>query len=340
MENYCEADRVLTEWTVITEQAEGIYAKLPNSARDAFYELVLYPTKASAMVNELYIAAAKNRFYAARGDPRANEFARQTRELFRQDAELSDYYNHKLANGKWNHMMDQTHIGYTGWQQPDSNAIPSVLEVANSTPPERVAESSAPKAQPAKLTAPKDWRGFVEADGYVAIEAEHFTRKLDTAGGRWEVLTDHGRTLSAMTIFPVTAKSVMPPRDSPRLEYQMWLTSTGAVEATLILSPCLNFSPERGVRIAVSFDDEAPQVITVVPKGYTAGDGNRDWEEAVKESVREVKSRHTLTAPGARVLKVWMVDPAVVLQKILVDCGGVKPSYLGPPESTFQPAFR
>jgi hypothetical protein len=87
------------------------------------------------------------------------------------------------------------------------------------------------------------------------------------------------------------------------------------------------------VRIGVSFDDATPQVLTVVPKGYVAGDGNRDWEQTVKDSIRVVKSDQVLTQPGTHTLKVWMVDPGVVLQRLVVDTGGVRPSYLGPPES-------
>ena len=56
----------------------------------------------------------------------------------------------------------------------------------------------------------------------------------------------------------------------------------------------------------------------------------------MKNGARMVKSRHTITASGTHTFKVWMVDPAVVVQKIVVDCGGVKPSYLGPPESPFE----
>ncbi len=338
LENYDEANRVLAEWQDITQRAEKIYAQLSNEARDAFYQLVLYPTRASAVVNELYISVARNRAFAKQNDPRANEFARRARELFAEDQKMSDYYNNELAGGKWKHMMDQTRIGYTSWQQPNRNIMPHVSEVTNNPP---AIAASTPKPESANRNppagVPSGFRGFIEQDGYVSIEAGHFTWRNDTGNARWEVLPDHGRTLSAMTIFPVTAPGVTPPNNSPSLEYEIWLGSTGVVEVTSILSPSLNFDPSRGVRLAVSFDDAAPQIVTVVPKGYNAGDGNRDWEASVKDSVRKVKSRHALTTAGAHTLKIWMVDPAVVLQKIMVDCGGLKPSYLGPPESLRSP---
>ena len=127
--NYQEADRVLADWKALAGRAETISQQLPVNERDAFFEQVLYPIKACEIVNELYIAAAKNRLYAAQGRASANDYAAQAHALFHADADLSYYYNHTLAGGKWDHMMDQTHIGYTSWQQPNRNIMPTVKEV-------------------------------------------------------------------------------------------------------------------------------------------------------------------------------------------------------------------
>jgi hypothetical protein len=174
--------------------------------------------------------------------------------------------------------------------------------------------------------------GFVEADGYVSIEADHYTKNTDTAQASWQKIDDYGRTLSSMTIFPVTAKSVTPPLDSPCLEYQVYLFHPGKVEVEAILAPTLNFVPGRGLRFAISFDDQPPQIIDAL-----AQNTQQDWARSVEDSVRKVKSTHTVEGPGYHTLKVWMVDPGVVLQKLVVDLGGVKPSYLGPPESYHNP---
>jgi hypothetical protein len=176
-------------------------------------------------------------------------------------------------------------------------------------------------------------KGFVEANGYVSIEAEHFTRNVRSHSARWEIIPDLGRTRSSMSVFPTTAPSVMPPKDSPCLEYKMRLFNSGRVDVETVLSPTLNFVSGRGLRFALSFDDRPPQMVTAVPAHYTAGDGNHDWEHTVADGARIVKTPFILSKPGEHTLKVWMVDPGVVLQKIVIDCGGLEPSYLGPPES-------
>ncbi|MGD0351142.1 MAG: glycosyl hydrolase 115 family protein [Verrucomicrobiota bacterium] len=425
--HYQEADKVLADWKAITAQAEGIYQYLPENERSAFFELVLYPTKACEQVNDLYITTAKNRLCASQGRASANDLAAQARALFNADAGLSDNYDHTLENGRWDHMMDQTHIGYTSWQEPRRNIMPKVTETEiptnadmgvaiegsssawpgaasepvlpvfdvfnqphrfidifnkGQTPFEFSAAAGAPwielssthgtvkKEQ--RLWVSVDWskapndsansvvtitgpgtnvvtvkvdafnppeptrnslKGFVEAGGCVSIEAAHYTKKTDAGPVQWDEIPNLGRTLSAMTIFPVTAASVTPPENSPCLEYQMYLFHPGEVEVEAIIDPTLNFVQGRGLRFALSFDEQPLQIVTAVPENYTARDGNRDWETTVKDSVRKVKTTFTLANPGYHTLKFWMVDPGVVLQKIVVNTGGVKPSYLGPPES-------
>ncbi len=426
--NYSEADRVVADWQALAAQADSVYQSLPADRRDAFFELVLYPVKACANLNQLYVDAAKNRLYAAQGRASANDQAAAVKQLFQADAALADQYNHTLAGGKWNHMMDQTHIGYTGWQQPSKNVMPKVMEIPVLTNaamgvaiegstdawPGAAGEAVLPSfdkfnqpvryidlfnrgagsfpfsarasaswiildhtegtvTQDQRLLVRVDWpnapagltngfvtisddrtnsinvridvvnppqtvqagQGFVEADGYVSLEAEHFSEQTGTGPARWEKIAGLGNTLSGMTIFPVTAASVTPPEPSPCLTYKLSQLRAGPAAVEFILSPTLNFVAGRGLRFAASFDDEPPRILTAVPANFSVGggDGNRDWEGTVKDGVRKVHTGFTLASPGEHTLKVWMVDPGVVLQKIIVDQGGVRPSYLGPPES-------
>jgi hypothetical protein len=430
--NYQEADGVLVQWRALVGKSYQVEDQLPAGERDAFYELVAYPLRACANLNELYVAVAKNRLYAAQGRASANEYAKRASELFQADAAMSAYYNTHLAGGKWSHMMDQTHIGYTGWQQPPSNTMPQVItreipeaeqmgiamegatnhspgssaslelpifdrygqarhyfdvfnrgmvpfifSAAASAPWISLSESKGDVGADQRVWVNIDWKrapsgtangsikltdegtnsikisvlafnpvdldrktftGFVEGDGCVSMDAEHFNGEIGASGANWQKIDGLGRTASAMSPFPVTAQSVMPLGNSPCLEYRMYLFHAGEIRVESYLSPSLNFIAGRGLRMAVSFDGQPPQILTVVPEDYSvgAGDGNIDWEQAVKDNIRKVDATLHLDRPGEHVLKVWMVDPGIVLQKIVVDTGGVKPSYLGPPESFYK----
>jgi len=123
-----EAHRVEQGWKSLADEADHIAWELPNSMRASYFELVQYPVDASANLGLMYIAAGRNRLYARQGRVSANAWAAETRRRFHVDAELAQRY-HALLHGKWNHMMDQTHIGYTFWNEPPMNAMPAVQEV-------------------------------------------------------------------------------------------------------------------------------------------------------------------------------------------------------------------
>src|SRR5690606_34678057 len=62
-----------------------------------------------------------------------NAYAKKVQELFDKDMELTNYYHKEMANGKWNHMMSQTHIGYRSWQEPRANTIPKTTTIEESS---------------------------------------------------------------------------------------------------------------------------------------------------------------------------------------------------------------
>ncbi len=184
------------------------------------------------------------------------------------------------------------------------------------------------------VTPPSQVKGFVEAGGHVAAEAAHPTRTVGGSGVTWTRIPGIGKTGDGMTPSPVTAASRTPGGDGPRLEYTMTLFTTGPVKVSAVLSPRNNVLPGDGLKYAVSFDDQAPQTVNVTAvTGANDTTMNRQWERNTSDNVNVTTTTHTISTPGVHVLKFWMVDPTVVVQRLVVDTGGVLPSYLGPPES-------
>jgi len=420
--NYREAEIIVNDYNNLADKVNNIFDSLPDEYKDAFYQLVLHPVVACSNLNELYITVGRNRLYARQGRAATNGLAEKAKQLFNKDAEITHYYNEVMAGGKWNHMMDQVHIGYTHWQQPDENAMPEVKEIdlpavartgvaiegSDKWWPEEKTEAQLPEfdsynrqsyyievfnrgqkpfeysveagqdwvnVEPQKgkveaqqrlwvsvdwdkapagkhnvpiiITGPDESRvmvqaiinnpssperdkigGFIESNGYVSIEAEHYTKAVEATPIRWHRVPDLGRTLSAMITLPVTAPAQSPGGNSPRLEYRVHLFNKGEVKVEAYLSPTLNFHNEQGLRYAISFDDEKPIIVNM-----HADKTFQEWEESVRSNITIAVSSYTIKEAGEHILKFWMVDPGVVLQKLVIETSDVKPSYLGPPES-------
>jgi len=133
--NYNESDRMLKLWHDVVAKAEALEPKIAPEEKDAYYQLVLYPTRASAGVAEIYLSVGKNQLFAKQGRVSANDYAQRARDLFDLDLKLSDYYNGPMSNGKWKNMMLDIHIGYTGWQMPRERKLPELKDVTPLTEP-------------------------------------------------------------------------------------------------------------------------------------------------------------------------------------------------------------
>jgi len=169
--------------------------------------------------------------------------------------------------------------------------------------------------------------GFVESNGYISIEAEHFTRKRDGEQGRWNIIEGLGRTGSSVAVLPFSTPSSNSLADiltkSPSLDYDIYAFTTGEVSLELNCIPSSPANKEQGLRFAVSINDGEPLLVSDI--------GKRD----VISNLLKKTAKLYIPTQGQHVLKIWMVDPGLVIDKIIIDTGGVVDSYLGPPESVW-----
>lgn len=419
--NYNEFDRVTFDFKKLNEQSNAIYQQLAPNQKDAYYQLVQHPIEAVTNLYELYLATAKNQLYAKQGRYSTNDFAKIVDSLFKRDAAITTYYNTQMAGGKWNHMMDQTHIGYTSWQQPDQNIIPKTTQITNDhtslgisfegseqhyNGKTKIAQSLPTffaltknshhfeifKTGPLPLTyeikapdfillsskkgtlttdqritvsidwnkAPKGYKDsevtvkgtdgsnlsfnigtdatkpnqlppslFLAENGYISIEAPSFSRAIHNRPIFWKTIPNYGKTKGGVFPMPVTAPTQQPAPGTPHLQYDIYLKAAGNFTLHTYVSPTIDFTGTDGLKFAISVDDQPPVTVNI----STAYTSEYAWGQAVANAIKILKTPLHFNQAGKHTIKYWMIHPGIVLQKLVLDLGGLKPSYLGPPES-------
>jgi len=312
--------QVADDYQRLELRALRLFEQIPAEARDFYRQLILFPVQAMANLYDMYYAQAMNQYLAGRKNPDANMWADRVAQTFRRDSLLCAAYNHDIAGGKWNGMMTQKHIGYRSWNDNfRADMLPRTTRV------EMVNGQS---------SMVNGGYTFTPSNGYVSMEAEHYYSATSSEGTQWTVYPYYGRTRSAVALTPYTASV-----GNAALTYQFSLPQdVSKVKVYVVVKSTLDFLNVGGFEYAVSIDGGEAQTVnfnkTLVDRQpymyevFYPTIARRVVEKTVELPVTQKDAVHSLTLRPKH--------PGIVFEKIVIDFGGYKPSYLYMDESPCQ----
>ena len=304
--------QVADDYQRLEARALRLYLQVPESRRDFYRQLVLFPIQAMANLYDMYYAQAMNQYLAEQGNPDANVWATKVKDCFRRDSLLCLSYNKEIAGGKWNGMMTQKHIGYRSWNDDfPRDMLPKTTSVT-------------------AATAAGGYH-FVPSNGYVAMEAEHYYKATAPEGMQWSIYPWYGRTRSAVALTPYTQST-----GDASLTYRFALPDNAPqrVKVHVVVKSTLDFLNVGGHEYTVSLDGSEPQTVnfnkTLVdrqPYMYS------EYYPAVARRIVEKVVELPVGQSATHELTLHPCHPAIVFEKIVVDFGGYQPAYLFGSES-------
>lgn len=308
-----EWQEVVNQYLQLEADALRQYNCLPASYHDAYRQIILFPIEMMSNLHQMYFAQAQNHALYKQGNPKANVWADKCERFFKRDSLICDYYNHKMAGGKWNGMMTQKHIGYKSWNDDfEKDTCPELFRVTS-----------------------KDGVIISENNGVVEIEAPYYSSKTDAAEAKWTEIPFMGKSVSAITLMPYI-KSVKGASITYKFKMQVSKTSDGKafngkqkVRIHVITKSTLDYLNKGGLTYGVSLDGASPVEVNF----------NKDLNEKPENiyniyyptiATRIVDKVIELELPdssdGIHTLTLTPNDPAIVFEKIVIDGRGGKKS--------------
>jgi hypothetical protein len=294
---YDEAQRRLADYQRISDQAERLAASV-SPAHHSFFEMVQFPIQAAYQMNRKFLMAQLNQELAAeKRYAEANWAARQMEQAYDSINALNRRYN-QLLNGKWNGMMALS-PGFTNttlyYKKPDVVITPGAGE------------------RPVILT-PLD--GSLN-DGCYVVDLSRFADKsadaclVEGLGYDWKVVQ-----LGDPSGAPASVSYELPTPECP----------ADSVDVLLYTVPFWPLYAGKSNRVGVSIDGSPMQVFENKFKEY-----DRTWKDQVMRNGISCRLRFAVdrSKPTFR-LTLHGIDSGQMVQRVIIDWGGLQPSYIGP----------
>lgn len=168
---------------------------------------------------------------------------------------------------------------------------------------------------------------YVEDNGCVAINAGKFHRKKENKEIRITSVKGLGYENDCVQLGEATAPSqnMWFTNDTPKAEYDFYTFNAGNATIYTYALPLFPIDSKHDTRYGIMIDDGMVQWMTTNSKEYSS-----QWRLNVFRNSAISVITANIDKPGRHTLKLICADPGMIIQKVVIDFGGMKRSYLGP----------
>lgn len=168
---------------------------------------------------------------------------------------------------------------------------------------------------------------FIEENGYVSIPGGEFSEKIERNGVQILKVEGLGYDGSCVQLGSVVdpIQNANNAKQRSCADYEFYCYDAGAVTVYTYALPTFAVDTEHGTRFGLMIDDGLLKYASNNAKEYSS-----EWNENVYHNASINSCTLSIDKPGRHTLHVICADPGVLIQKIVIDFGGMKKSFLGP----------
>lgn len=276
----------IKQYQALAARVQALEASIPERLQDAYYELFTYPIVATAWQNVKLLGAKLSYRYAAVGNyAQTMMYANMARTAYSEIVEMTNRYNKEIAGGKWDGMMNMS---------PNANAVTSQFGMPFT------AMASEVNAEKGEVVA--DDNHYIDITSYIASR------------GNWQTLRNLGVGDNSITVWPIdyTVYNTTSARmRGPYVEYSIPLKK-GKYQIVVRCLPTFPITTSNDLVVGLSVNNATPMTQSIKCSAET-----NKWSENVMLGYAEARFAYTAKADMDYSLKIFTMNPALVLSQIV-----------------------
>lgn len=276
-----EAQRRIDAYTALVKKVDAIKTSIPEERTDAFFQLVEYPVKGAALMNQKFLFAQQS--FLSENPTEKKRLANQSQEAYDEISAITLQYNQKISDGKWNKMMSMRPRDLPVFSMPTYHLTDTLSSEENPSEQSNIAPI------------------FIQANEYSEAQGE--------GNYEWKVIEGLGYSNASVTLFPF--ENHLFKREKPFIEYTFDIENVGEYEVEIRFLPTHSNNFDHTVSVGVN--DNNLKEYSLNTKGRS-----EEWKENTLRNFVSISYPVTFDKTGKQTLKIIVNQPGIVLDQIAV----------------------